>query len=551
VLPLLTGTVDRHGLETAGRDFVLPTLRGMALSWVGAAFPSRHSDIEAAYIDGATSYSFDANHAAVAASTEIPETAADAASSAVAAAATRALKTTGAETDIWAATSADARALEGRPPPKLAAADLANRALWETEIPAWAAANWRMLKKPLLQAHEKWEVWTAWYDERLRGSRRPHEALELARVRISQDIWMKGPRLVNATIKTLIDEHENKRRAPSVEHDAELKSLPPQGPGPQFRPNEDGLVDRAPPADIDAAGNDIRTINQLKPLVLRCANDLRARLSRNEFPELFDAVQLYRGAVDPDAGADVNWGEVWGVGVLLQNAAAAAKRKIESRTLPALEDPAQTALDSLLTVHGPMILATRDGAKLSETAANFSMTRVEQDSLRDATQQVAQRLTASPDVITPRAAMSVTDATGAIGQGQHPERGSVYGLATIKNVSIVLIGGAAAATPAIIGALLGQTVVGALIGAPLALVVVEAVKKNPAFAALVTQLGVTLDAMTDVELRTWLEERTRRFAPFRSFVIKNKEPLRQIANATPEMQWMLKYIEFIVGEENS
>lgn len=56
-----------------------------------------------------------------------------------------------------------------------------------------------------------------------------------------------------------------------------------------------------------------------------------------------------------------------------------------------------------------------------------------------------------------------------------------------------------------------------------------------------------LGAMTDVELRLWLEERARRFAPFRSFVFNNKDHLRKIAESTPELRWMLKYIGFVVG----
>jgi hypothetical protein len=161
---------------------------------------------------------------------------------------------------------------------------------------------------------------------------------------------------------------------------------------------------------------------------------------------------------------------------------------------------------------------------------------------------VVEQLGARRDVITPQAALSVASAVHTIAEGNHPERGSVYALATVKNLSILLIGGAAAATPAIIGALLGSVVIGALAGAPLSLLAVEAVKKNPSFNALVTQLGAKLDTMSDVELRDWLEKRSRRLAPFRSFVIANEEPLRKIAQSTNELRWMLRYIDFIVGK---
>jgi hypothetical protein len=99
--------------------------------------------------------------------------------------------------------------------------------------------------------------------------------------------------------------------------------------------------------------------------------------------------------------------------------------------------------------------------------------------------------------------------------------------------------------------LLGVPLIGSIVGAPLSLVVVEAVKKSPAFTSLVTQLGAKLDAMSDLELRAWLEERSRRLTPFRSFVISNGEPLRKIASSTNELKWMLRYIDFVVGKPGS
>jgi hypothetical protein len=57
--------------------------------------------------------------------------------------------------------------------------------------------------------------------------------------------------------------------------------------------------------------------------------------------------------------------------------------------------------------------------------------------------------------------------------------------------------------------------------------------------------------MSDIELRAWLEERARRLAPFRSFVIANEAPLRKIAEVTAELKWMLQYIDFVVGKTGS
>jgi hypothetical protein len=405
-------------------------------------------------------------------------------------------------------------------------ASVAELPIWLGDAPPeWATQQWESLRQHLfVEANAGWEVWIDWYEDRIAGKARS-KAREFAYVQVPDWLWVQDSAAVNTWIRNRIYEAEG--LIPSTD----VPRIPKPGPGPRFQIGEGGVIDRAPLSGVDDDGNDARTINQLRPLAQRCASDLQARLSRNEFPELLVTVEQYGAALEPGTDLTVNWGEVWGVGIMLQNAASA-----------------KTALESLLTLHGPLILATRDGTELSAAAQAFSMTREQQNDLRVASTQIADQLKTHREVATPSAAGSVADAVKAIGEGKHPERGSVYALATIKNISIVLIGGAAAATPTVIGALLGSPLLGAMFGAPFSLVAVEAVKKNPAFTALVTQLGAKLDEMSDIEFRAWLEERSRRLAPFRSFVIANEEPLRTIAQSTTELKWMLRYIDFVVDK---
>lgn len=542
------GMIGR-GRQSVGTAMVLPTFRSIAASWASVMFPSHKGEIRAAARAAATAASGADAVALVApaarAAVRTARAAADAAASTNLGARTAVTRSIGSAV---AFATHDAVNLDGAvaagTSSQMAVFALARQPLWLKGVPEWVPASWHLLKKALLDVAEDWEVWTDWYEARLVGGR-VNETLELERVLIPEEIWELGPKRVNAHIKALIEKH---RSEPPKKPDETVEPVPSQAPGPHYRADADGRIDSAPSGEADAQGNDRQTIDQLKPLVLQCAAALEARLSKNEFPELLASVQQYRGALAPNDATPIEWGTVWGTGVLLQNAADAAEREIKNRTLPELEDPAKTALDSLLRLHGPMILATAEGVKLSERAAGFAMTREQQEALRTAAEEVVERLKADKDIITPRAAETVSAATDAIGQGRHPERGSVYGLANLKNVSIVLIGGAAAATPALIGTLLGVPIVGAVVGAPLSLVVVEAVKKSAAFSALVTQLGARLDSMSDAELQVWLDERARRLAPFRGFVILNQEPLRRIAETTPELRWMLRYIDFIVAD---
>ncbi len=417
---------------------------------------------------------------------------------------------------------------------------IAGLPLWPGDSPPeWTLQRWSEMKRKLIEADDGWEVWALWYEDRLAGRVRS-EHQEFAYATVPYELWDHGPARVNAWIFNEIEIEPTKKLIPDI---------PRPGPGPRFQILEHGPIDRVLLAEFDEDGNDVRIINQLRPLALRSASELQERLSRNEFPELLRTVEQYRDSLSPGSHHRINWGEVWGLGVMLQNAASSADRHITQRVLPPLEDPAKASLDSLLSLHGPLILATGDGSTLSAIAQSFAMTREQQDDLRTASEQVAEQLAAHQDVITPFAAASVADAVFTIGEGTHPERGTVYALATVKNLAVVLIGGAAMATPTIIGALLGAPLIGAIAGYPISLLTVEAIKKNSAFVALAARLNEKLDTISDIELGVWIEGRARDLAPFRSFVISNEEPLRKIAASTSELRWMLRYIDFIVGKQ--
>jgi hypothetical protein len=118
----------------------------------------------------------------------------------------------------------------------------------------------------------------------------------------------------------------------------------------------------------------------------------------------------------------------------------------------------------------------------------------------------------------------VADAVEIIGEGRYPERGTVYGIGTVKNVAIGLVG--VAAVSATFG--VGTIQAGAL------LLAVEALKKSNRFSAVTSMLGQHIDRVFSVG------------AAYRHFVIANQEPLRHIAANTAQLRWMLPHIDRII-----
>src|SRR5205807_371024 len=74
--------------------------------------------------------------------------------------------------------------------------------LWLGDTPAWATAAWDRLSETLVSVGEHWDVWTNWYEARLRGDT-TSEWLEVQRARTPDNLWRKGPESANAHIRGL------------------------------------------------------------------------------------------------------------------------------------------------------------------------------------------------------------------------------------------------------------------------------------------------------------------------------------------------------------
>jgi hypothetical protein len=507
-------------------DAILPPIFfANSVSWVIARFPERRQElrgIAAAARDGART-------AAAAADLLFPRTtaAADSAFNAARAAARTTKRVAPIAADVMRALDttaevlADVKLIDGGVTPRertLLSIELAAAPLWLIAEPAHITKSWAAMKYGLDRRDQSWGVWIEWYEDRLHG-RTAHPLIEVQRANLASRLLSEPPKGVNAAISRIIEEW----RATS---ELSAEPIPRQGVGPHFAFSPAALIALAPPSEIDTVGNNIARIRQLLPLARRAADDLVGHLNPNAFPELARDVADYRAALAAEDEL-ISWGTVFGLGVILESAGAAAHRKIEDRLQPPLEDAAQSALDSLLTLHGPLILATAEGRELSDEADRMRLTREEQAKLRANAQAIAGALQEDNHIIEQPAAELVAKAAGAMNEGSHPERGTVFGNATLKNVTIPLIGVAA------VWAVFGMNVVEA--GATL--LTVEAVKKSETFSAVTSMLGQNIDRVLRVG------------AAYRRFVIANQGPLRHIAANTGQSGWMLPHIDRIVQSE--
>jgi hypothetical protein len=177
-------------------------------------------------------------------------------------------------------------------------------------------------------------------------------------------------------------------------------------------------------------------------------------------------------------------------------------------------------------LHGPLILSTAEGRELADEADRMHLTLEQQSKLREDVQAVARKLQNATEIIEPLAANLVADAAEIIGKGRHPERGTVFGIGTIRNVAIGVVGAAAISAAFGVG----------FIQAGAALVAIEALKKSEKFSALTSMLGQNIDRMFRIG------------AAYRGFVIANEEPLRRMAANNTQLRWMSPHIDRIIQE---
>ncbi len=104
---------------------------------------------------------------------------------------------------LWEEVQADLDWAEGFDPDSLAANGPVDRPLWAHGQPDWVRNVWSSFKVDLSLA-QRWDVWIAWYEERLRGVRRG-EAYESIFASVPTEEWDKGSAAANGWIRQRLE----------------------------------------------------------------------------------------------------------------------------------------------------------------------------------------------------------------------------------------------------------------------------------------------------------------------------------------------------------
>jgi hypothetical protein len=307
--------------------------------------------------------------------------------------------------------------------------------------------------------------------------------------------------------------------------------LPKQGSGPHFQISETGAIEFSAPAPLDKFGNNIQRLEQLHPILREAAIALAGVVAQvsNQHPELSRVAMQYRTLVDNDL-ANIPFGQIFGVGLRLENAFDAMQRKVVGRLAPELEDDAHEVLRSVIALHGPFILATKEGQDLIADSERYQEEKGIAE-FKDALLYVAKSLRERSDLATPEASEFLEASAATLDTTSKKQ--TTFALGTAHNLLVVLLAGSVVfAAPVVGAALLGP--VGGVGGAAVSILSIEALKKTNAFERLRTQASSRLDDFISAS-----------FSRFASFALEHEKLLRRLAGERQRFKWLHASLDWL------
>lgn len=291
------------------------------------------------------------------------------------------------------------------------------------------------------------------------------------------------------------DDHNDE----SAEYPSQL--IPEQEPGVSFIP---GPTARFQIADSGTVGyGDQSEIIHIREAILESLANLESACDgSNAFKFIIQIVSRYRSAIEAPV-EQISIDRLYAQGVRLENAKERIEREIQNGELPEQGVDIGEALDSLISLHGPMIMGTDRGRSLVSRSRDYHQTESEVAEYKARAREFVQALDSTNDLIEPESKEILSSVVEDIGEGRHPERSTE--VARTANSNLVVAMGKLITSPA-----------GAGVSAIVALGVTNSVPGTLAAAEITALLNAC-----------W------------TFFLANTEMLRALAGATGgELTWV-------------
>lgn len=446
--------------------------------------------------------------------------------------------------ELWRPTSEDAKATENINSPSLKASD----PLWLSGTPEWASNRWSRLKAAVKEEH--WTPWLEWYQRRLDGSELS-EGVELLFAMLPIDPREKAPSEQNILLAAEIERFTADAEIVSPEGADFPREIPQQGPGPHVEIDvETGAITPAKPESLDREGNNVARLRAHHPQIRKLAGDLVSAVSANEQPELFASASSYFDNVNRDL-SDIDFDQLWGEGVFLEEVAAAAARGVKDVRREPLGDIALGTLNTLLKVHGPFVLSSRAGLENLALAKAFEQRPEEEREEEKAARELVKEFKNYPDVVGAETTAIFAHFIEQPDSTAHPERSAAFKAGMARNLVINLAAGA------VIGGIIGSvgvlisTAAGAATGMTF-LPIIEGWKKSKPFLEVSGIVTEGMNNLSEAEIHALLKRLKRiPFDRYKQFLLANEDRLLRLLGDRDNARWLQEHLEWLKRQDRS
>lgn len=329
-----------------------------------------------------------------------------------------------------------------------------------------------------------------------------------------------------------------------------LADIPPQGFAPHVEYDETGLIVFAPPAALDIEGNNLPRLRNLLPQLLETAAELHDLLSRGNqaHAALIRRLAAYRAQLHADL-ADVTLSRVLAEGIRLENAAAAAHRRIASDDLPPHDEQAQEALDSLLQFHRMFVMATADGPAMLADESRHRRTPQQEDEYQSRLRAFAAIVAESPDAIAPEIGETLADSLAQPGDTPEAARARRLGDSLAGNIAITVVAGAAVGS--IVAGLVTLGPTGIAAGAAFGLLAGKGLEKSKPFAETIAAVGRLYDHSTNIEPAAAATRLKQGLTRARAFTDRAHPTLSALGGQGGRFAWLRRALPWLTGTDST
>ncbi|WP_141135998.1 hypothetical protein [Antarctobacter heliothermus] len=322
----------------------------------------------------------------------------------------------------------------------------------------------------------------------------------------------------------------------------QIRNIPKQDLSVHFAV-ESGRITSVPTQFFGEDENDYNRINALLPSILRFSENARKALGRSDaYRTLLESLLRYETECSKPF-KEINYAILYGYGIELQHTYDSVLSDVDAGETPELSSDQRTPMESLLQLHGPLILASKDGRELITDSERYSRSPREERKFQAAIDELGAKIEQNPDVVAADTASALKSLREIPTDAKQYERWYRLNRGAFRNFVIVAAGASLAATLAA-AATTGSPLL-IIAGAVASWISLEGIKKSKSYGNLTQEIGCILDSASNVSLQSAGQAASSSLLQIREFVVSNRDLLKRIGGSSKEMEWLEQALDDI------